>query len=122
GTKCLEVVNITMRWDDAKEDCSIHGGHLAEFLGTEDRQAIVKYTRDIYETDDGKFWIGATDKIREGYWMWLSGNPVTEGWAQGEPSRNFAFLFGEDCLELQLEDGYYRDQFCFFERKYICET
>lgn len=71
-----------LSWDDAKQRCDELGGTLAivesaaqnEFLANEAKKKGIGY-----------LWLGATDRLSEGNWIWLRGRPMTySGW-EGTP-------------------------------------
>jgi thiol-disulfide isomerase/thioredoxin len=74
-------IDVPMTWQEAKEYCERHGGHLATATSAEENQFI-------YENfgRDHVCWLGATDEEDEGTWKWVTGEPWDyENWFEGEP-------------------------------------
>ncbi len=67
-------------WGDARDICASQGGYLATIQNAEENEFIYRLT-------NGNSWLGATDQVEEGIWVWLSGEPWEyQNWEQGEPS------------------------------------
>ncbi|XP_019614131.1 PREDICTED: asialoglycoprotein receptor 2-like [Branchiostoma belcheri] len=74
---CYKISTDVKNYTDAKSDCQADGGHLAmpkdqatnDFLG---KQVIA---RKYYFA-----WIGLTDEVTEGTWMWEDGTKLGTGW------------------------------------------
>ena len=73
-------------------------------------------------------WIGGTDQITEGAWVWLDGptafyaagesvDGAYVGWGSDEPN---SFFGDEDCISLTAENGWW-DVDCAGGRYYFCE-
>jgi hypothetical protein len=66
------------------------------------------------------FWVGGTDAIAEGKWVWMSTlDPLDyTGWFPGEPSNGV----GAACMALaQHEQYHWNDEFCNRTYDFICE-
>ncbi|XP_018558538.1 collectin-11 isoform X4 [Lates calcarifer] len=68
-------------------------------------------------------WIGLTDHLKEGTWMWVDGTPVTiQYWQPGQPN---SFNGNQDCGEIVQQSlgkvGEWNDDGCFSEQLWICE-
>jgi thiol-disulfide isomerase/thioredoxin len=90
-------IDVPMTWQEAKEYCERHGGHLATATSAEENQFI-------YENfgHDRVCWLGATDEENEGTWKWVTGEPWEyANWFEGEPSNGE----GEDGRENYLAFG-----------------
>ena len=68
-------------WHEAKKRCEELGGHLACVETKEENDFLTKLS-------DGKsVWLGATDEVKEGEWLWVTGqNLAFTGWREGEPN------------------------------------
>uniref|UniRef100_A0A3B5L4F4 C-type lectin domain-containing protein n=1 Tax=Xiphophorus couchianus TaxID=32473 RepID=A0A3B5L4F4_9TELE len=63
-------------------------------------------------------WMGGHDSITEGGWEWTDGSPFRYiRWNAGNPDD----YFGEDCLSILINDGYWNDDNCQNKRGYICK-
>ena len=60
----------------------------------------------------GQYWIGGTDRDKEGAWRWTDGRPWNyTNWPPGEPSR-LNVIRQEDCVSVFLKDGTWNDNVC----------
>lgn len=92
-------------------------------------------------------WMGGHDSVTEGGWEWMDGSPFRYiRWSAGSfnvgsvccvirpkiqmnpPSLASSHLtgspddfYGEDCLSIYINDGYWNDDNCEYQRGYICE-
>lgn len=68
------------------------------------------------------YWVGATDRKREGHFTWITGESVTSHinyWYPGEPSNKY---HDEDCMELKQQFGWkWNDETCSTNHLFICE-
>lgn len=84
-----EISDFPMIWREAKEYCISIGGSLAihRVKTLEDRNLI----RNDLKRED--LWIGASDREREGVWMWVNGDELKldeKIWAAGQPNNRCA--------------------------------
>ena len=62
--------------------------------------------------------VGSNDLAEEGVFIWSNGEPVTNGWIEGEPNN---ILDDEDCVSLKNGVGF-NDISCNFDYiGFICE-
>ncbi len=68
--------------------CKYKGGHLAEILDENDQLEINLFLIEKDPTSQNGFWIGLSDLVDEGHWIWMaSGLPVQyKNWEGGEPN------------------------------------
>lgn len=66
------------------------------------------------------FWLGATDNLKEGEWIWQSsGKTMTySNWTVGEPNNCCG---GENCLEMSANLGTWNDASCTNSFSVLCE-
>ncbi|XP_076112363.1 uncharacterized protein LOC143080412 [Mytilus galloprovincialis] len=117
---CYYFSSNTLSWDSAESWCRSHGARLAVIKSsTESRMLASKAERS--HTSHG-WWVGATDRKREGHWEWTSGESVThytDNWHQGEPSNKY---HDEDCMELRQQFGWqWNDETCNTQHLFICK-
>jgi hypothetical protein len=75
-------VTEPMDWFSAEAEAQVLGGHLVT-LNNADEEEWIKDTFGRYE----HFWIGFSDTIEEGVWVWSSGEQVDyTNWDLGEPN------------------------------------
>ncbi|XP_053192107.1 CD209 antigen-like protein E [Scomber japonicus] len=92
-------------WPDSRADCVSRGGDMIVINNWEEQQLINdNYPREWWQSG---FWIGLTDVVLKGRWVWI--NNVTEAetvyWRSGQPredglqSENCAvFLYYDDAI------------------------
>ncbi len=81
-----KIYDRILNWHAAKSECEILGGHLATITSAEEQSFIVTLLR----TDSWSyFWLGATDEVTEGQWLWITGESfLFQNWAAGEPNND----------------------------------
>ena len=95
----FSVVEGNFTWDEAKADAEAKGGRLA-VLNTQDKiNQVNDFLNSIKPVPE--VYIGLTDRVEEGNWVWINGKPLTaSSWRGGEPnggtSENVAHLFSSD--------------------------
>lgn len=100
-------VQETKTWSDARDYCSEQGGFLVTI-----QDAVENLY--IYQLTEGWTWLGATDEIEEGTWVWISGEPWKYAkWHPGQPS-------GEDYLSYNGMPGATWDD-VEGSRPFVCE-
>lgn len=92
-------------------------------------------------------WMGGHDLVTEGGWEWMDGSPFRYiRWSAGSFNARSVFcvirpkiqtnppfpasshltgspddFYGEDCLSIYINDGYWNDDNCEYQRGYICK-
>ncbi|KAG7499177.1 macrophage mannose receptor 1-like [Solea senegalensis] len=114
---CYLFNYLSMRtWAEARADCVNQGGELASITDPYE-QAFIQGV--IQSSPTGiTLWTGGHDSITEGGWEWTDGSPFRYiRWGAGNPDD----YFGEDCLSIYINDGYWNDDDCEYKRGYICK-
>lgn len=107
-------------WITGKVNCDLVGAKLVSITSLAEYEAI---RDDFLEGADFEIWIGLSDILIEGRFMWEDGSPLDfTAWTGGEPNNAGGV---EDCvefrfLELSGVDGW-NDQECSDERNFVCE-
>ena len=88
----LIVITENKTWEAAEAYAQSLGGHLA-MIKTEAMQNYVYNTilNDPNVANLSTFWIGATDKAKEGEWRWVDGTLLSStytNWNSGEPNNS----------------------------------
>ncbi|MEQ2275125.1 hypothetical protein XENORESO_021066 [Xenotaenia resolanae] len=102
---CYLFNYLSMRtWAEARADCVNQGGDLLSL---------------IQQSPTGiSLWMGGHDSVTEGGWEWTDGSPFRYiRWNAGNPDD----YFGEDCLSILINNGYWNDDNCQNKRGYICK-
>ncbi|XP_051783579.1 C-type lectin domain family 4 member E-like [Erpetoichthys calabaricus] len=100
--------------------CVKMGGHLV-IIESAEEQAFLKNEINIKEGNDKSYWIGLTDQVEEGQFLWVDNRPLdpkNRFWDNGQPDKE-----SEDCVQLGVDDKWdnWHDFSCEVERKRICE-
>ncbi len=66
---CYRHVDTSVKWDTAKAKCALTAGAYMVTIGSSEENNFVKSL-----TPKGT-WIGYTDKVTEGSWQWVNGDP-----------------------------------------------
>ncbi|XP_034546803.1 hepatic lectin-like [Notolabrus celidotus] len=100
-------------WTSSREDCIAKGADLAIIDSQEEKDLL-----SGLESSGADIWIGLTDNVQEGTWMWVDGTHVTtKYWADGQPNSKGG---NQDCGEMWLK-GTWNDELCSTENIWICE-
>jgi len=74
-----QAIDMALSWQEARDYCAALDGHLV----TIDSLAENQFVFDLLPWS----WLGATDEVSEGTWLWVTGEPWNyENWADGEPN------------------------------------
>lgn len=123
-------------WEDARRECIRFGGDLAVVLDPKDQEF---FTDLIYENisrgTNQSAWIGLTDIMREGTFVWVNGMTVGKTyWKPNEPNNAMVSWdksqMGQDCVVIEPPKGpkgdswvnSWDDIICTGHRHYLCET
>ncbi|XP_076087916.1 perlucin-like isoform X1 [Mytilus galloprovincialis] len=130
GNSCYFFSHTLKTWGDAANFCRTYNSHLAT-VETGGENAFLTDTIELIKNGIGKrdidnsdFWLGGTDEVIEGVWVWApTGKDLTyTNWFPGDPDN---WETGENCLELSWllgTHGTWNDQKCSIESHFICET
>uniref|UniRef100_A0A3Q3IXD6 C-type lectin domain-containing protein n=1 Tax=Monopterus albus TaxID=43700 RepID=A0A3Q3IXD6_MONAL len=69
---CYFISNIKKNWTDSRKACMAQGADLV-VIDSRDEQVFV---HGLLQTGQNA-WIGLTDSVQEGTWMWVDGTPLT---------------------------------------------
>ncbi|XP_062401407.1 hepatic lectin-like [Sardina pilchardus] len=76
-------------WDEAKEDCQKKAAHLVIINNRNEQEFLANKQKE--------FWIGLTDKDKEGDWKWVDGTVLTtQFWDELQPTNDGG---NEHCAE-----------------------
>merc|ERR1712039_1004061 len=121
GSSCYSYSNASKTWQDAVSACiSLEGGHLAE---VESVQQINFFKNLTGPGGLSGLWLGASDSIREGTWVWETSRKLVDdgfsAWLPGEPNDKG----GEDCMSINYyaPPGGYGDAPCDARQPFVCQ-
>ena len=87
GGRFYQVTDSSLSWADAEVLAQSLGGHVVT-INDAAEQAWVHATFSRF----GSLWIGMTDQVVEGTWVWGSGEAVSyTNWASGQPQSNSSY-------------------------------
>uniref|UniRef100_A0A8C9SQY1 C-type lectin domain-containing protein n=1 Tax=Scleropages formosus TaxID=113540 RepID=A0A8C9SQY1_SCLFO len=114
---CYYISNEEKNWDTSRQYCKDRGADLV-IINSKEEQAFI-------DRFNSRFWIGLSDKEREGTWKWVDGTimPQYEGnWESGEPNN---YKRDEDCVETRImnpePNKRWNDLPCDFVLRWVCE-
>jgi len=99
-----------LTWVAAQQRCQAMGGHLPVLSNKPKSEFVVRMARKSglpRDRMDG-VWIGATDKDKEGEWVWVDGSPmIFSDWHPNQPNNK---QNSEHYAMLWIEKGQWCDQ------------
>ncbi|KAK1163345.1 CD209 antigen-like protein C isoform X1 [Acipenser oxyrinchus oxyrinchus] len=139
--KCYYFSTDRMNWNSSRDNCTSLGGHLVIIESDGEQGFLSDKAWNITQeaniiNEEKSYWIGLTDAVTEGTWLWVDGTPLigndqAKFWAtrsdggkepddyKGEdPS-------GEDCAQLEPKSNSQKTWFdasCTKQYERICET
>lgn len=116
GDARFALCTTPLAWADAEAHCASTGRHLARI--DDDAQSAALAALAKARASD-RWWIGLSDRAREGHAAWADGSPVDfTRWSKGQPDDASC---GEDCTALKPKsDGTWSDGHCALRRPFIC--
>uniref|UniRef100_A0A3Q2QRK3 Hepatic lectin-like n=1 Tax=Fundulus heteroclitus TaxID=8078 RepID=A0A3Q2QRK3_FUNHE len=127
---CYYFSTNRLSWEESRKSCREPGAELVTVDTREEQYFLRSVLNRKMKTFDDMFWIGLTDSLEEGRWIWVDGSDLSESlqfWSQKEPDNwtgeNPA---GEDCVRMGMEGGgvpmkNWYDNDCTSAQKRICE-
>jgi hypothetical protein len=120
------VCNVLTTWSNAATTCANATYKLVEIEDMAENTAVRNLANEISTGVD--IWLGGTDAVTEGTWLWPSGTQFWLGgsagmpvggkfsnWNGGEPNNDL----GEDCTEMY-GTGKWNDLSCSDTRRFLC--
>lgn len=88
GNHTYSIITKKMSWQEAKEYCESLGGYLVTITSEQEQAFIASFIREKGFTQN-RFWMGATDKDKEGTWKWITGEKFSYiNWGTAQPNNN----------------------------------
>jgi len=122
GLGCYKLVKSSKQWYSAEVECARHGGNLAVITSDLDQRAVRKYLDQQSNGMRFAVWIGLTDVMGEGNWMWSNGQQLGRynNWYPGEPNN---YHGKQDCVYMAMQYDYqWLDLDCEAYRFSLCEA
>ncbi|XP_052090187.1 perlucin-like [Mytilus californianus] len=103
--ECLLFSPEKKNWFEAHDTCRSHQAYLA----TDDSAEKHSFMKKILSILDGfrNFFIGATDLVFEGQWLWVESGTAQKGytaWGPGKPDNNASLSIKKNCLMCYLDE------------------
>jgi hypothetical protein len=109
---CYFVSTTYMVWNDARLACDAWGGTLAQLDTPQEDFLVGGLVAD-------SLWIGASDTVTDGVFLWIDLHPVTFGnWGPGQPD---AFVGAECVVKRQDAGEQWYAQSCNEFHPFVCE-
>ncbi|MBN2221785.1 MAG: S-layer homology domain-containing protein [Vallitaleaceae bacterium] len=67
-------IESSMSWKDAVDYCESLGGHLVTIASSGEQEVVMELVK---EGTKAQYWLGGTDEIEEGKWVWITGEEWT---------------------------------------------
>lgn len=88
-----KVVREPLSWHDAKKRCEEVGGHLVIVNDAKEQAILVELlgrngmpVDSLQNSDYTGVWLGCTDELKEGKWVWVDGSALEyANWRAGNP-------------------------------------
>ncbi|XP_034741186.1 galactose-specific lectin nattectin-like [Etheostoma cragini] len=118
GSRCFAFYIQTKTWLDAETFCIAAGGNLASIRSAEEQTFLKDFINKVSGTQNPS-WIGGSDAVKEGTWMWSDGSKFNyKSWNEGQPDN---WLGQENCLVMSwLSTGNWNDWVCYNQASFVC--
>ncbi|XP_041376832.1 alpha-N-acetylgalactosamine-specific lectin-like [Gigantopelta aegis] len=114
---CFKASTNKQSFDKARDICSQSCARLIVLDTEEKNTAVNSYINAT--TGRGHYYIGLTDMVTEGVFVWQDGHTVGfTKWGGKEPNDA---VDGEDCVVLKPWTARWNDVSCMMQYRYICE-
>ena len=114
---------IKKNWYEAQKHCEAAGGDLTSVNDQQEKSDVVALIERAGL--DEWVWIGGTDKVTEGEFVWSDGSSFNfTDWNTGEPNNHYDHETAENCLSIR-EKKYRRkwnDAPCHLEMPFVCKV
>lgn len=109
---CYYFSPTSNTWDEARKFCQENYSHLVIINSVAEHNFVAQA-----HGSPRVYWLGLSDRKREGDWRWLDGSPVTLSyWEPREPNN----VGDEDCGSMN-RGGTWNDLSCTTTMYWICE-
>lgn len=114
-----ERFDTVVSWMEARAICEVLGGHLVVITSSGEETTIANLTSG----SELNYWLGATDKVTEGNWEWITGEAWSyTAWGTSQPDNSTArYENGEDYISFNTATATWYDIPYTGYRGFICE-
>ncbi|XP_062334853.1 C-type lectin domain family 4 member M-like isoform X5 [Osmerus eperlanus] len=119
---CYYVSTEMKTWSDSRQDCRDREADLVVINSPEEQVFLNNLTKTV--------WIGLTDTVTEGTFIWVDGTPLTTEYWYGSQPDNYLHQPGsvdEDCAEIYYSPSQvpppktWNDNRCYSNNFWVCE-
>ncbi|KAJ8260439.1 hypothetical protein GJAV_G00182110 [Gymnothorax javanicus] len=123
GSKCYFFSTESKNWTESRIDCIKRGADLVIIESKEEQDFISRhYYYYYYNYNYYDHWIGLSDTVTEGTWLWVDGSRLQGGfWGSGQPNDQYRYR-GTDCAYNAQREKTWMDTNCNQPHRFICET
>ena len=111
-------------FEHARDYCKVQGGDLVEIGSAEEEERVKKQfvATNIESTPNKRFWIGLSDKKKEGTFVWNSGKSLSySNFMSGSPNGDPHNLHNCVYMSTEAEGRKWDDGWCLNAFPFICE-
>nr|XP_011450930.2 perlucin-like isoform X1 [Crassostrea gigas] len=122
GSSCYAfITDAPATWTEAEVHCNLMQSRLVEIETVVEDEFLAVHLMNSRFT--GSFWIGLSDILVEGKWLWMSTQTIATytNWVPGEP--NSYHSIAEDCAAIRTGSRlfHWNDFACSTKINFICE-
>ncbi|XP_038677099.1 C-type lectin domain family 6 member A-like [Scyliorhinus canicula] len=115
---CFLLTNTRLSWEQSKDLCLSKHGHLAIANHDQVQNFLFEQAKEM------AYWIGMSDSLTEGNWIWMDGSKVKDGitfWGPGQPDNvwNRTYRTAENCGLMRQRQWF--DEACGAKYPAACE-
>ncbi|XP_041125397.1 asialoglycoprotein receptor 1-like [Polyodon spathula] len=115
--KCYYFSTDTMDWNSSQASCVSMGADLVIIESEAEQRFLLDKAKS--QTGQNSYWMGLTDAVTEGVWLWVDGAPLNDKakyWHSKEPDDwKKEDLSGEDCARLVYEIHWANSLYTWFD-------
>ncbi|XP_064819218.1 uncharacterized protein LOC135536925 [Oncorhynchus masou masou] len=119
GSRCYFLSTERKTWQESRLDCLNREADLVIINSRQEQKLLYQLHGDA----DLLVWIGLTDSVNEGTWIWVDSTPLTTSyWKRGKPDHGGTN--NKDCVEVNHRDSVlanWNDAPCNHMLRWICE-
>jgi len=84
---CYRVLTVPETWNNAQANCLSLGAQLVKIESAEENEFLTRTFLTAYAVT---YWIGLSDQVKEGEWIWTDGGPLGNdtNWGGSNPNNS----------------------------------
>ena len=117
---CYKKSSQQLTWEEAERKCQLEGSHLVSIHSEEENSFVKNFGRNLITDGGYGFWMGGSDKEKEGTWVWSDFSPMNLlMWDPPKQPDNYGD--GENCMESNPTIEGWNDMPCSWKLPFICK-